>query len=72
MEAIVKVGKMPGGISEYAVAPGTKVAEVLNMAGLDSTGFDVKVDGTKVDPAVEEVNEDTNLILLVQQVKGNR
>lgn len=67
----VRVGTMPGRIQEYAVEVGTSISDVLDQAGLDSSGYDVKVDGNKVDPSSETVNDSTELILLVKQVKGN-
>jgi len=71
MEQTVRVGIMPGRISEYAVEIGTSVSEVLDMAGLSPAGYDVKVDGEKVNPDETTVDEDTSLILLAQQVKSN-
>jgi hypothetical protein len=73
MEKTIRVGIMPGRITEYAIATGTSIADVLAMAELDHSGYDVKVDGVKVtnlDSAV--VDENTSLILLAKQVKGNK
>jgi len=70
-EKIVRVGKMPGRIQEILVQPGMKVREVLAMAELDATGFEVKVDG-QVSSLDATVTEDTNLIILAAKVKGNR
>lgn len=67
----IKVGQMPGRINEFAVTIGQKVEEVLALAQLDATGFEVKVDGTKVDPSTAVVTESTSLILLSKMVKGN-
>jgi sulfur carrier protein ThiS len=68
----VKVGKMPGRLQEFAVEVGTSVADVLALAELDASGFEVKVDGTTVaNPASATVTSSTNLILLAQKVKGN-
>lgn len=68
----VRVGIMPGRINEYAVEVGTSIADVLTIAGLDATGYDVKVDGEKVTNLTGTVvAENTNLILLAKQVKGN-
>lgn len=68
---LVRVGMMPGKIDEFAVAVGTPITEVLEQAGLDYAGYDVKVDQVKVDPSTATVSDSTNLILLVKQVKGN-
>jgi|GEM_PF-3464814 len=72
MEKVIRVGMMPGRIEEYAVEVGTPISEVLAMAGLDPTGYDVKVDGIKItELSQNNVDESTNLILLAKQVKGN-
>lgn len=71
-DGIVRVGVMPGKINEFAVEVGTSVADVLEQADLDPTGYDVKVDGEKVDPSSATISPATSLILLVKQVKGNK
>lgn len=70
-DGVIKIGVMPGRIQEIAVAPGTTVSEVIQLAELDSSGFEIKVDGSVVglDYAVKSSD---NLILLVKQIKGNR
>ncbi len=68
----VRVGMMPGRIEEYALEVGTNISDVLNIAGLNPTGYDVKIDGVKVEDFDSTViTENTNLILLAKQVKGN-
>jgi sulfur carrier protein ThiS len=68
----VRVGQMPGRIEEYVVSEGTSIADVLNLAGLSASGFDVKVDGALVtDLSGTKVTQSTNLIILAKQVKGN-
>ena len=70
MEKTIRVGMMPGKINEFAITTGMTIGEVLNLAGLDATGYDVKVDGV-VSDASATVSESTNLVLLAKQVKGN-
>lgn len=70
MERIVKVGKMPGRITEVVVPVGATVAEVLALSELDANGFEIKVDGN-VGGLDTKVTETTSLILLAQMVKGN-
>jgi len=66
----IKVGVLPGGVTEYLVEAGTTVAKVLEMAGLDASGYDVRLDGVSV--AVDSViGADSKLIVLVKQIKGN-
>ncbi len=72
MVKTVRVGMMPGRIEEFAVEVGTSIDEVLNMANLCPAGYDVKVDGAKVeDLSSTFITEGTNLILLAKQIKGN-
>lgn len=71
MTKTIRVGIMPGRINEFAVEVGMSVADVLALAELDATGYDVKVDAEKVDPNSSFVTESTSLILLAKQVKGN-
>lgn len=71
-EKMVRVGMMPGRINEFAVSEGTSIADVLALAELNPSGYDVKVDGVKcTDINATKVTSSTNLILLAQQVKGN-
>lgn len=71
MEKVIRVGMMPGRIEEYAVEVGASIKDILAMANLSATGYDVKVDGVKVDDLNSPITESTNLILLAKQVKGN-
>lgn len=70
MEKVIRVGKMPGKITEVVVQVGTKVSEVLELAELNSSGFDIKVNGELSDLNAT-ITDDTELIILSQQVKGN-
>ena len=67
---MIKIGVMPGRIEEYAVEEGTTIAQAIESAGLDTSGYDVKVDGSTVTDLNSPVN-DSGIILLVKQVKGN-
>lgn len=71
MSKLVKVGIMPGRITEVAVELGQSIASVIELAGLDSEGYEVKVDGETVNAEETTIQPETNLILLVRQVKGN-
>ena len=65
----VRVGKMPGRIESYALDQGATVGSALSVAGLDSEGFTIKVNNEIANS--DKVLNDGDLILLVQQVKGN-
>lgn len=69
MEKTVRVGMMPGRINEFVVEGNTTIEEMLQLAELNPTGYDVKVDGNKVEDLTATI-DDANLILLVKQVKG--
>lgn len=67
----VRVGQMPGRINEFLVEVGTTLAALISLAELDSTGYDVKVDGAAVTDLNTVVSANTNLVVLAKQVKGN-
>ena len=67
---LVRIGVMPGRINEFAIEEGQTVGQALDMADLDPTGFEVKVDGNRVELS-HVITEETNLILLAKLVKGN-
>ena len=70
-EVILKVGVVPGAINEFAVEEGSTVAEVLTLANLSATGFDIRLDGAVV--TVEDfIEEDSKLLVLAKQIKGNK
>lgn len=72
MSKIVKVGVMPGQINEYGVEVGQSIKSVLEIAGLDASGYEVKVDGTTVsNTETATITASTSHILLTKQVKGN-
>lgn len=68
---VLKVGVIPGAINEFAVEEGTTIQEVLTLANLTATGYDVRLDGeiAQLDDLVEQ---DSKLIILAKQIKGNR
>lgn len=66
----VRVGQMPGKIESYAIDTTQTIAQVLELAGLSASGFDVKVDGNKVTDLNQQIGS-ANLVLLAKQVKGN-
>lgn len=70
-DGLVRIGIMPGQINEYALEVGITIGEALEIAGLNADGYDVKMDGVKVDTNTL-ITPESNLVLLVKQVKGNR
>lgn len=70
-ERTVRVGVMPGRINEYVVDDSTSIGELLTLAELDPSGYEVKVDGTKYTDLSRPVGT-ANLVLLAKLVKGNK
>jgi hypothetical protein len=69
---VVKVGQLPGRIEEFAVEVGTTISALLDLASLDASGYDVKVDSVSVSALDSTVvTEDTKVVILARQVKGN-
>ncbi len=65
----VKVGKLPGRLVDVALEDGATVGDALEQAGLDSSGYEIRV-GTLTKNANDRVaNGDT--VLLVKMIKGN-
>ena len=65
----VRVGYFPGRINEFSVPVGSTVADVLEMAQLNASGYEIKIDGN-VGALDSVVSEDTQVILLAEMVKG--
>lgn len=68
-ELTVKVGTMPGRINEYAVNDGAKVSDVLQIAELSTSGYQIKINGNEA--TEDTLLQDSDLVLLVKQIKGN-
>lgn len=67
--ATVKVGQLPGTLKEVVVEGTATVNDVLRLAGLSSSGFEVRVSGKKATGDTAVKNGD--MVLLVKPIKGN-
>ena len=66
----VSIGKFPGsGVRPYDLPDGAKVKDALSVAGLDSTGFDIFINGTPA--TLETVLTDGKAVLLSAKIKSN-
>jgi len=65
----VRVGCLPGRIEEIALNGDRSVAAALEAAGLDATGYEVRVGG--VSAGMDRVLSTGETVLLVKQIKGN-
>jgi len=66
----ITIGKFPGTSIRSIVLPeGAKVRDALAASGIDSTGFDIRINGSAgtVDSPVSE----GNAVLLTQKIKSN-
>jgi putative ubiquitin-RnfH superfamily antitoxin RatB of RatAB toxin-antitoxin module len=66
----LKVGTMPGVLSEVVVETGMTVGQVIELAGLNATGYELKLDGVSVTSEMT-IGANSNLLVLVKQIKGN-
>jgi hypothetical protein len=62
----VRVGKLPGEIKEYALNGDRTVATAIATAGLDATGFEIRVGGQLVSMEIELTDNAT--VLLVKKI----
>jgi len=65
----VRVGRLPGAITEIALNGDRTVQAALEAAGLDATGYEVKVSGNGAD--LSQVLQDNDTVLLVKKIRGN-
>ena len=67
--ATLKVGVMPGKLTEIAVLDGTNAKDAFALAEIDTSGYEVRLDGVVI-------NEDTDvsrgsLLVAMKKIKGN-
>ena len=67
--ATLKVGVMPGKLTEIAILDGTNAKDAFALAEIDTSGYELRLDGVVID-------EDTNvsrgsLLVAMKKIKGN-
>lgn len=67
---MTKIGMLPGKIEEFNLIDGTTVAEALEMANLDDSGYEIRVD-SNVKDASYVLTESDKVVLLVKKIKSN-
>ncbi len=66
----ITIGKFPGSSIRPIVLPeGSKVKDALAAAGLDSSGFDIRINGAA--GTAETVLMEGQAVLLTQKIKSN-
>ena len=66
----LKVGVMPGKLTEIAIQPETTAFEAFDIAEIDVTGYELRLDGEKIDGDCT-VNGG-NLLVAMKKIKGNK
>jgi hypothetical protein len=66
---MIKVAKVPGTAVEVAVEANATIEEILETAGIDATGYDIRVGDASA--FLTDVPADGAKIYLTQQLKGN-
>ena len=66
----LKVGVMPGKLTEIAIQPETTAFEAFDIAEIDVTGYEIRLDGEKIDGDCT-VNGG-NLLVAMKKIKGNK
>ena len=66
---VIKVGIMPGKLTEMVIQPGTTAFEAFDMAEIDVTGYELRLDGEKIDGDCA-VNGGS-LLIGMKRIKGN-
>ena len=66
----LKVGVMPGKLTEIAIQPETTAFEAFDIAEIDVTGYELRLDGEKIDGDCT-VN-DGKLLVAMKKIKGNK
>ena len=65
----IKVGVMPGKLTEVVAEEGTKVRDIFTLAEIDIEGYELRLDGEKV-KEYDEV-QSGNLLVAMKKIKGN-
>lgn len=67
---IVKVGKMPGTLSEVVLEDGATVSQALESAGLESAGYSLRLN--QAFTTLSSIIKNGDLLILVPEIKSAR
>ena len=65
----IKVGVMPGRLQEVVYEEGTTARELLEMAGVEVSNHEIRLDGNKI--GLDEEINGGNLLVAMKMIKGN-
>ena len=66
----LKVGIMPGKLTEIVIGEETTAFQAFDLAEIDVTGYEIRLDGEKIDG--DCVVNGGNLLLGAKKIKGNK
>ena len=66
----LKVGVMPGKLTEITLLPNTTAFEAFDIAEIDVTGYEIRLDGEKIDG--ETIVNEGSLLIAMRKIKGNK
>jgi hypothetical protein len=70
MSKTIKIGTMPGQISEVALEDNGTVLDALEAANICADGYTIRCNGAEM--SVDSVPADGAVVLLTKRVKGNK
>lgn len=65
----IKVGMMPGKLVEVVVEQGSTAREIFEVAGVELSNHEVRLDGEKID--LDRTIHNGNLLVAMKMIKGN-
>ena len=66
----IKVGMMPGKLVEVVVEQGSTAREIFEVAGVELSNHEIRLDGEKID--LDRTINNGNLLVAMKLIKGNR
>ncbi len=66
---VIKVGVMPGKLTELAINDDTTADEAFELADLDVSGYEVRLDGAVIEG--NQIVNGGNLLVAMKKIKGN-
>ena len=66
---MVKIGKVPGTVSEFMIENGSTVLDLCTQADLNPTGYELRRNGRLAEAS--EVVQDGDVVMLLKKIKGN-
>ena len=65
----IKVGMMPGKLVEVVVEQGSTAREIFEVAGVELSNHEIRLDGEKID--LDRTIHNGNLLVAMKMIKGN-